>query len=1083
MKCCSFFGKRFFSVIMLLPIALVASAEPISRAEAFNIAKTFLTPRHSSARHSAIRLTQAKLTTETSAAQSAYYVFNVSDEDGFVIVSGDDSTPAILGYADSGHIDMDALPDALRYMLDGYAEQIAWLQTHPQSVNAQARAESQADVRSRISPLIVTRWNQGSPYNNNCPLVETEHTVTGCVATSMAQLMFYHKWPERATSAISGYTTKTKKFELEGLEPTTFDWDAMTHTYSSNSTGAAADAVAKLMQYCGWALQMNYDVSAAGGSSAYNASIPWVLTNCFDYDSGIRYARREYYSYQEWVNLIYQELAANRPVIMGGQSAGGGHSFVCDGYDTDDFFHLNWGWSGSSDGYFRLSILNPAEQGIGGSSTVDGFSYGQDAILGIQPPRSQTDDSGYCLSLEGFRFGSNDTRSSASFDREKAEDAFTGISLYVTLCSYQFGSNAFDYAVQLTDGDGNVVHTLHEANNKSCAFNNDLNESLSDLSIPASVSDGTYYIKVVSKEHGTETWQECYAGDRFQMTAIINGNSLTITAPIPAVSLPELVNLQVIGDCVMGHEQEVIVSLTGGKIDFHHNLILYSKGEKEQMIAGKQADIPASRTVDVHFFYTPTAAGTDKLIIKANGTKIGGEYSVTITESDATDNLDLGFNVTVNNLTAGRQLYGHAFRATVSVTNTSETNSYAGRLNCSIREWKADDDFESLNVISKPLIVAKKTGDTDGVTTLTFAYDGLKKDKHYSFRFTYTKDGNTTDAVHWGYDVENKIGTITTTDGYRIGDATGATTIHPSSENIDAGTACFVDLRDVASFEGLTVTPSTNPNCLYFLASDASVPTALTGHNVVKGNQSENIVLQDGNDFFSPLSFTAQTISYKRTFTLAAGGNEGWNSLLVPFDVSTITCEGIGTVDWFRGAEDTGKNFWLRAFTADESGTVTFSDTQTLAANTPYIIAVPDSRFGESLQMTGREVTFSATDATVAATGDASVSGDYFKFCGTTAGRSLTNVYKLNAAGSRFVKRENSSVGAFRVWFSPVSISSLSLSSLSIASPELTGILPVSLSDIGSPAAGWYTLDGRRLAAKPAAPGLFIHNGKKQVIR
>jgi hypothetical protein len=89
----------------------------------------------------------------------------------------------------------------------------------------------------------------------------------------------------------------------------------------------------------------------------------------------------------------------------------------------------------------------------------------------------------------------------------------------------------------------------------------------------------------------------------------------------------------------------------------------------------------------------------------------------------------------------------------------------------------------------------------------------------------------------------------------------------------------------------------------------------------------------------------------------------------------------------------------------------------------------------------------------------------------------------LNAAGSRFVKRENSSVGAFRVWFSPVSISSLSLSSLSIASPELTGILPVSLSDIESPAAGWYTLDGRRLAAKPAAPGLFIHNGKKQVIR
>ena len=1063
---------------MLSLSALMTSAEPVNQIEALEIARKFLASRHASARSLTISRTQAELSSKTSDSQNDYYVFNVNQEDGFVIVSGDDSTPAILGYADSGHIDMDDLPDGLRYMLDDYAEQIAWLHSHQQAATAQARAVSQVEVRSRISPLIVTRWDQGSPYNKNCPMLDTERTVTGCVATSMAQLMYYHRWPTAATTAIPAYTTRTKTFELEGLEATTFDWNVMTPSYNSGSTVSAADAVAKLMQYCGWSLQMDYNVSSVGGSSAYNASIAEALKSYFDYDSGIKYTFRSLYSYQEWVNLIYQELAANRPVILGGQSAGGGHSFICDGYDADDYFHINWGWGGSSDGYFRLALLNPYEQGIGGSSTVDGFSYGQDAVLGIQPPTTAAP--GYCLSLEGFRFGTTDTHSSASFDREKSEDDFTGISLYVTLCSYKFGTNAFDYAVQLTDAADNVVHTLYEANNQFCKFNTNQNVSLSDLSIPASISEGTYYLNVVSRDYGTDTWQECHSNDRLQMTATISGNSLTITAQRPYESVPTLESLTVVGDLIMGHEQEVIASVTGGETDYHQNLFLYV-GNK--LVAGKVVDIPAGRTVDVHFLYTPKAAGTDVLTIKANSTKIGSDHPITIAESDATDNLDLGFTVTVNNSAADGQLYGRAFRATVTVTNTSETNSYAGRLNCSIREWNGKNDFESLGVLHQPLIVAKKTGDTDGVTTLDFAFDGLAKDKFYSFRFTYTKDGKVTDAVHLGYDSDNDIGTITATDGYRIGDATGATTVHPSSENIHAGTACFVDLRDVASFEGLSVTPSSNPNCLYFLASDASVPTALTGCNVVKGNQAERIVLQDGNNFFSPLSFTAQTISYKRTFTLAAGGNEGWNSLLVPFDVSTITCDGIGAVDWFRGAEDTGKNFWLRAFTADDSGTVTFSDAQTLAANTPYIIAVPDDRFGESLQMTGREVTFSATNVTVAATGDASVSGDYFRFCGTTASRSLTNVYKLNAAGSKFVKRTSSSAGAFRVWFTPVSISSLSLSSLSIASPEMTGIIPVSLSDAVSPAAGWYTLDGRRLTGKPTAPGLYIHNGKKQVIR
>ena len=254
----------------------------------------------------------------------------------------------------------------------------------------------------------------------------------------------------------------------------------------------------------------------------------------------------------------------------------------------------------------------------------------------------------------------------------------------------------------------------------------------------------------------------------------------------------------------------------------------------------------------------------------------------------------------------------------------------------------------------------------------------------------------------------------------------------------------------------------------------------------MKGSSAGAITLADGNgnDFYSPIDFTAQKISYTRTFTLAANGSSGWNSLMVPFNVSTITCDGIdGNVDWFHSATDTGKNFWLRAFTADGSNTVTFDYATSIDANTPYIIAVPDNRWGDNLRMTGRKVTFSATNAQVSATKDAYVSGDNYKFCGTTAKKDLTNVYKLNATGSQFVKQASTSAGAFRVWFSPVSISSLTHSSLSILSPETTGLLPISVDVRETKTDSWYSLDGRRLSGKPTAKGIYINNGKKQIIR
>ena len=1054
-------------LLMLTPLAVLA--QHVSETEARMRAQAFLEQRGRTLSEPSRIKTVAKVRRAVASnAHDSYYVFNVGDGQGFVIVSGDERTASILGYADSGNITDDSVPDGLRYLLDGYAEQMAWLastdgDSRSGSGNGSRRVSA---ARKAISPLIETRWNQSAPYNANCPALDDTKTVTGCVATCMAQLMYYHKWPTEACSPLPGYTTRNGEFTLRDLPATTFSWSDMTATYAAGTTGAAADAVALLMQYCGWALQMNYNVSSKGGSSAYSVSIAEALKRNFNYDGSVRYAQRRHYSYQDWVDLIYTELANNRPVALGGQSIGGGHSFVCDGYEADDYFHINWGWGGTSDGYFRLSVLSPYEQGAGGSSTLDGFSYSQDAVIGVQPYKDTP--AADILQLEKVALGS-------------------GTAVTFTLCSYLFGTNSFDYAVQMVDADGAVVQTLHEADGQSFVFNTNFSVPLSSITPDEGIQDGTYYIKVVSRGTGSTVWHDCYGEPEQLLTAVVSGGAVTsLTGAIVGGVQLSAATLTVDGDLTQGHEQQVTASVTGGSDNFHGNIFLRVN---DKAVMGKTVDIAAGQTVDVTFSYTPTTAGDNLLALytsPTNGTQIGESQTVTITASDAANTQTITVVPVFANLADGK-FYGNAVRVTATVTNPSSDNSYASRLNCSLRTYNnatdADDAYVDATVQHKNIIIAK-----GGTTDVTFEYTGLELGRFYCLRFTYTQgyeeDGKT----------KNRTQEALITDRYEMGEgymsynADGSTTICPTADNIDGGDALCLDLRGLGSVP--TITPSTNPNCLYLLTSEASTPTGLSGYNVVKGSAAETIRLTDGYDFYSPLAFTASTISYTRTFTLAANGTSGWNTLMLPFTVSTITCEGIGTVDWFHSATDTGKHFWLRAFTADTDGSAVFDYADELVANTPYIIAVPDDRFNywdndiyNDYQMTGRTVTFSGTDAAVGATTTGGVSGNHYRFGGHTVSASLSDIYALNADGSNFVRTTAPTViPAFRAWLSAVSISSLSRPSLAIASPETTAV--ASLPTVDTQASqSWFTLGGQRLDGVPTTPGLYINNGRIVIIR
>lgn len=367
-------------------------ANPISREQALQNARDFFAAKgktlpERSFRHAPVK--NGVLTVEAN-----YFVFNVGDDQGFVIAAGDDCVPAILGYADRGTFAGDSLPANVKWWLDGYSDAIGRLQASGQ------QAPRRAPTHAAIPALLTCQWNQGSPYNMYCPqFFDTGETcVTGCVATAMAQIMYYHRVRSvRSVQAdIPGYTCATDwenygKMTVQGISKNSpIDWNDMTVTYNSRSTDAAKRAVANLMKYCGVSVEMDYGRSSTGGSGAVSQHVVTALKKYFGYDAGASYVYRSNYSDDAWDELIYNELANGRPVHYSGRGTSGGHAFVCDGYDGDGYYHFNWGWGGYCDGNFLLSDLTPPGFGIG--SNGGGFNDKQGAIIGAKPDGNLSPD-------------------------------------------------------------------------------------------------------------------------------------------------------------------------------------------------------------------------------------------------------------------------------------------------------------------------------------------------------------------------------------------------------------------------------------------------------------------------------------------------------------------------------------------------------------------------------------------------------------------------------------------------------------------------------------------------------------------
>lgn len=371
--------KRSFLIIAGLGFAASALASPVTPEQA--LARLGDSSRKAVAGKGEVKLVHTAMTKNLT---PAVYIFNKGDDAGFLVLPADDMAYPVLGYSDSGSFNAADIPPQMQWWLDQYAGQIDYAAGKPASSMADAVMQARRSGRKAIEPMCKTRWDQVAPYNNKCPLLGANRTYTGCVATSMAQVMKYFQYPETGKGYISYDSESLGKRISHNFANQKYKWDKMRETYKEGSySDEEAEAVATLMLSCGSAVKMDY---AADSSGTLAMNISNGLVKYFDYDPNISYVIRACYPASEWERMMYENLRDVGPILYGGGSMiGGGHSFVCDGYDGEGYFHFNWGWSGMSDGYFLLDALSPDSLGAGGGGG-GGYNFTQDAVLGIQPP-------------------------------------------------------------------------------------------------------------------------------------------------------------------------------------------------------------------------------------------------------------------------------------------------------------------------------------------------------------------------------------------------------------------------------------------------------------------------------------------------------------------------------------------------------------------------------------------------------------------------------------------------------------------------------------------------------------------------
>lgn len=515
--------KRTTTILIAICVsALFANGKQISQNAALSAARKYSRTG---------QVAPAKNLRSDKTNNAPYYAFNL--EQGYVIVSGDDEMTELVGYAENGFFDAENVPPQMQLWLDGYAEYVAAVQ----SGKAKARKILLSDSPSVVvEPLVTTKWNQDAPFNNFAPEYtddnnNTQRCATGCAATAMAQIMKFHNWPEQG---VGHYSYEHQSFGTisSNFSEHVYDWTNMIDRYNNGEySNMQADAVALLMKDCGVSLNMNYGpVSGASIYSYYPA-----FKNYFRYSS--RTVNRSGCETAEFTKIITDELQEGRPIIYCGTGEDGGHAFVVDGYDTNYFLHVNWGWGGYSDGYFDMNYMDPTGLGIGGGSGA--FKWNQGIVL-ARPLKDGVEPYEFIQQLCFVPY--DDVKGGIFCEQEMPANKGDVVTILLRNTANLSGESFFgSLNVGVFDDSGALVTMGNEERIEN--NNGDLLEfqsgSLYSVDLPmtlntAGIADGNYIVRAMSKADG-DVWRKFASTDCLNMT--VADGKVYLSAPTPNISM------------------------------------------------------------------------------------------------------------------------------------------------------------------------------------------------------------------------------------------------------------------------------------------------------------------------------------------------------------------------------------------------------------------------------------------------------------------------------------------------------------------------------------------------------------------